>query len=1365
MRYTGLFYFLMLFLLSCTGSYATKTSFEFRQLNNSTGLSNSSVNTIFQDSGHLLWIGTWDGLNRYDGYGITIFRPELNNPNSLSNQVILKIVEGKAGDIWVLTMHGINRYNKKTNLFTRYLFSNTDNIPLTATEYHIASDNRKTVFCAAKGWGLGYYGQDSLRLLKTKNLPQVPLKKMEFSPSGNLLLLYETGQLFKVKISYRQNGLISAEDETILADNAIDFVNFTENEILIIQGNKQLWRYSVSDKEKYYSGLEGIRKYVGMVNEGFVFLGNTGYFILNHQLKITHSPWLKLIAGREVLTVTEGGENIIWVGTDGDGVIKAYPRQKPFQLFNTEQIPEMGGGIVRAFCKIPGHSFWVGTKGRGVFQLDTDFSHHPKEDIVFRHLHDKNSSLNNSVYSLLKGADSLLFIGSDGDGLSVYDLKNSKLIDWQDIKGSGSCAGFKSVYSIYQDRSGMLWLGTSGYGMVRCRVKRAGEHLKVSNFKQYLANEDSIEGLSSNIIFSIIPGGNDKLWVGTRLGGLNLFNKNTQRFRVFRKNGTDSLSLSNNDILCLLKDTKDQLWVGTSLGLNRLVSLNNNGEAEFESFSVNEGLPNNTIHGLVCDEKNNLWISTNSGLSNFLVNENRFRNFTQTDGLQDNEFADGAFFKDPQNNILFFGGVNGFNYFNPSDIGENTLIPDLLVNEIKGQNQQSPLHHAFVVSPQSGTPPKITLKYGQNFFDINLGALSYINNEKCQYAYRLENFDQSWNFIQSRRNFSFTNVPPGEYVLWLRWSNSDGVWSKPVRAIVFQIKPVYWKSGWAVALYVLLGILFLLFIFNYYKKQQLLQQNILLRQKDKEMHQNQLQFFTNIAHEFQTPLTLIAGPSQKLFEATGLSSAHSNFARLIQRNAHRLLFLTQQLLDFRKAEANHLEIQQAQFDLVQLAGQIAGLFDELAFQKKIDYRVETPPQLTGWFDQDKLEKILFNLLSNAFKYTPGSGMVRLLLSAKTKVEILASNSGRGIPKEELPNLFERFSVANSKGEADPGKFRAGIGLAYTKSMVTAMGGTITVESEPNGMTHFLVSLPYNKNGITEESLAEKHHSVTLSNLLQNIPVEAENYKQETPEKIMQVEAFEKKKKTILIVEDEGDIRRLLKELLKNDYRLLEASNGVEALGIMGKETPDIIVSDVIMPEMDGIAFCKKVKEQESTCHIPVIMLTAKTALEHRVEGIMSGADSYIPKPFHPQHLEARIQNLLEQRQRLSDYFNQLPDDPGFEPFDIDKGDKDFIRRIIGIIKQNINNPEFHTETIEKEMGVSRAKLFRRIKQITGYTPGELIRIVRLNHASKLLSHTRQTVTEVFYSSGFNNRSYFYREFKKLYNMSPKEYQKSRTKSN
>ncbi len=1331
------------------------------QIDNTQGLSNSSVNTIFQDSDNLLWIGTWDGLNRYDGSSFKIFRPELNNENSLSNQVILKIDEDDVGNLWVLTMGGINSYNKKEDSFQRYEFSNKNESTLSESEFNMALDNSHQVFCSVKGWGLGYFDGTKFQKIINKNIPELAVKEMTFLNSDKLLILYENNVLYSIEFESRNADEITISNIETISENIKTFKKTTNQQAYLLNDDNDIYKY---DGLKNLTSIVDNYKaddIIGKTLNDLILMYNTNYLSLSFKDKFLSKSYFSNFKKYKITNIIQGIENVIWVGTDGDGLIKIYPYRKAFNLVSLDKVPEFEGSIIRSFAEADNGSLFVGTKGKGLFHFQSIFDNKIQNKLNYKIFNEENSKINNAIFSMFKGKNGLIYIGTDGEGLSVFDAENSKLISWKNIINSNLYPAFRSVYAIFQDDNEFIWLGTNGYGMIRLKIKKERNKLYITDYKKYFAGGETGRTLSSNIIFSIIPKNKQELWIGTRLGGLNLFDKGQETFKVFKNDKEDINSLSNNDILSLYNDENEKLWIGTSFGLNVLDSYKNN-KAIFKSYTVKDGLPNNTIHGIIGGNNKTLWLSTSFGISNFNVNKHKFVNFSNQEGLQNNEFADGAYYKSRFTNNAFMGGIKGFNYFSLDKINESNTIPSLLINKISGQNQKKPYYQNLVIKPNSKSVPNLVLEHNQNFIDIELAALTYINSEKCKYAYFLKNFDKDWNFINNRRTISFTNIPKGEYSLWVKWTNSDGIWSDEAKAFEVKIKPVYWQSNFAYVLYLFAFLIFLIFVRSYYLKKQSLRQTILSKKRDEEIHQNRLTFFTNIAHELQTPLTLIVGPAQKLYESKYIDEKNVRFVNMIHRNASRLLFLTQQLLDFRKAEYDHLEVSKKQFNLVHLAEQIAELFDEWAIQKNIDYTVEIPPKLKGWFDKDKIEKIVFNLLSNAFKYTPKNGKIHLKFSInnddKSFLNIYVSNTGKGIPKNKLNSVFDRFFLAENGDNTPSNLYRTGIGLSYVNKIVSVLKGNITVESKENKHTIFDVNIPCSIDGINNNKTNQIYNKVLISDHLQNILEVNSTIPESNTNKVEVIESILDDKKVILIVEDEIEIQNMLVELLTDKYSILIANNGLEALEIMKSNIPDIIVSDIMMPEMDGIELCKRIKRADKTCHIPFIMLTAKNSTLNRIEGLESGANSFIPKPFYPEHLLIRIQKLIEERELIKNHFSKGSIIENLTTLPVENDNKEFIKNLVKIIQTNIEKENLNSLFLERELGVSSSHLYRKIKQLFGYSPGDLIRTIRLKHAAELLEKSKLTVSEICYQSGFNNRSYFYREFKKMYKVTPKNYQ-------
>lgn len=1332
---------------------ALEGDYTLEQLDNGSGISHSSVNTLFQDSDNLLWLGTWDGLNRYGGRNFKVFRPELNNPNSLSNQVILKVGGDGEGRIWALTMHGINRYDKQRDRFQRFYFNKGDKVTLTDTEFNMAFSPDLALYAYAKEWGIGYFDGETFQKIWEDPMLESPLLRMEFPKRGQLLFLDASGRLGFLQIAEKDGSIRVMAHGDLLGD-VLDFRVLDGETLVVLDTTGRTALYTLGGQVLTDLGFKGPTTIIGVVGQGVVVTQGESHFLIQGDRTISTPKWLEILNGNKLTAILQGSEGIFWAATDGEGVFKVQLDTKPFHGVSSQELPGFDGTIVRSFLEVPGHSLWVGTKGKGVFRLSPDFLEHKNADAPFSNYNQDNSSLNNAVYSLLLARDSLVLLGTDGPGISIYDLKKERLLAWRDVQGSAQGPKFRSVYALYQDDQGEIWAGSSGYGLIRLTLKRRGQGIALEGSTQYLGNSGTTGELSSNMIYSIVPRDQNSLWVGTRLGGLNLFDKRQGSFEVHKKVEGDPDTLSNNDILCMHKTARGDLWVGTSFGLNVYGK-----DSTFSHYTVKDGLPNNTIHGISSDAQGNLWVSTNYGLSKWDEAQRRFSNYTKEEGLLDNEFGDGAAYAGSR--YIFMGGRKGFNYFVPEQIITSTEVPSLFIDKIGGQDGSEPYFQSLVISPQGGSPQLLTLNHDQNFLNIEFSALSYSNNKKSNYAYQLRQFDPRWNQIGGRTNLSFTNVPPGEYSLWLKWSNGDGVWSEAVEAVHFRIAPIFWRSPLAWMLYMLLLGLFGLFVLGYYQKKQSLKRTILIREEEEKAHENKLDFFTNVAHELQTPLTLMMAPIQKLGETVPLDSKAKKYYEMLKRNASRLLFLTQQILEFRKAEDGHLKIYHEHFDLLNLVEQIAELFDETALKKNIDYKVDLPENLRGWFDRDLVEKIIFNLLSNAFKYTPDEGFIELniqILEKRSGHELVLEivNSGKGIPKEKLGAVFEKFYLLEQDREVGSNMFRTGIGLAFTKNLVQLLHGEISVVSQPEKHTCFRVRLPCSRENIPEGNGPSKAYGISSQlRYVHDLGREPSG----TDPKLERLDRHAMGiKQYILVVEDDPEVQYLLEELLGEHYHIETASHGQQALECIKKQEPDLILSDVMMPVMDGIKLCALVKGNLDTCHIPFVMLTAKDSMGHKMQGIGSGANAYISKPFHPEYLLVRIQKLLEEKQRILEHFSLAQPFEELTDLALQDGDKAFVERLIALIRGHMENEGLQRGLLERELGLSATQLYRKTKELLGFSPGDLIRTMRLRHAAELLQKTGLTVSEVCYRSGFNNRSYFYREFKKIYHRTPKEYQ-------
>lgn len=1308
------------------------------QLDNRTGLSNSAVNQLLMDSGDLLWAATWDGLNMYDGSAFHVFNYGKDNMlRSIGNNVVLQMAEDARGFIWMTTVEGVSCYNKLTGRFSNYFYEKRQHSRISEQEYELVTDTAGAVYCLTRQDGLMYYdaARDSFTVCALP-LSGDRIAKAAFDAANRLWLLHADGRL---EAFTQHDGRF----HLYRTEQAISNF-FTEDQRLFLVSGRHLRQLDVHSLQPLLQAdlpaqVKAMHHYQGHY---LLAWATQGFGVYDAQLRPT--DFLKTAAatlqGTRITSFTGGREAVLWCGTDGNGIYKIYPQTRYFGEVSRFSKP------VRAFAEVNG-ALWVGTKGSGIVSI----SGGTQKSMFGEQLE------NNAVFALLNAADSLVYIGTDGKGIQVYDRVHKKLYRWSELEGSSRFPVFGSVYAILADVDGSLWLGTSGYGLIQLKVVKTRQGLAVARFRQYLFNGTG-SGPANDIIYSLAFGNDHQLWIGCRYGGLSRFDITKQQFRHYKAFSYDG-SLSHNDVLSLYPDHQGRLWIGTSYGLNWL-SFKEADKARpvFGKFTTDNGMPNNTIHAIAEDGQGNIWASTNKGLARISATATDISHYQEQDGLQSNEFSDGAVWKDASGN-LYFGGIYGFNSFLPGNVRGRNGHPNLLLSGVQlgGKLMEDNVYQ--VLQPAQNNVTEYTLERRSNFFELQLKAISYLYAEKCEYAYFLEGYDKTWHYSGGSGKVAYGNVPPGRYTLKVKWSNGEGNWTGETAVLQLHVKQYFWLTWPAYLLYLLVigGTSTGIFLYrrNKLEMKYQLEMEHLLRTREEEVHQQQLSFFTNIAHELQTPLTLIVGAAER-----HRSQESGYFPSLLQQQASRLTYLVQQLLEFRRAESGFLKNYYTQLDVSALLENIAGLFAPLCRQKGLRYAVRITPGMEGVVDKDKVEKIMFNLLSNACKHSPKNQEVTFTAAVKAgMLEIRVYNSGITIPEEQLEQLFTRFFAADTHPRE---KFSAGIGLAFTRQLVTLLQGQITVTNEDSGVA-FRVSLPLQPL-VEEGAYIIQQEDVTPSPLLQSIAEPLGKQEQDFTEanRLPQIESLAGERKSILIVEDEYAIRHLLRDVLAAQYIIYEAANGAEALDLIRQALPDLIISDVMMPDMNGLELCDRVKNAPSTCHIPFIILSARGAIENEIEGYEAGADAYIPKPFHITHLQVRVRKLLEYRQRMHDLFRA--DSPVGNIAEEEMGDEDkqFLQQIVKFIEDNFSDDSLSAAHLEKHMNLSKMQLYRKLKALSNMTPGEFIKCIRLKEAAQLLVTTQLTVTEIFYRTGFNNQSYFFREFKKQYQCSPNEYRAQQT---
>ncbi|MBD8348838.1 two-component regulator propeller domain-containing protein [Dysgonomonas sp. HGC4] len=1291
-----------------------------KYLSNINGLSNNSVNCIFEDSEHTVWIGTWDGLNAYNGRDIKTFRYNKNNKHSISNNIIRQIVEQDASYLWVSTDYGVNRWDRKTQTFTNYFFGPDHKVPKQEKSFMLGLTSSRKVVSFVKEQGLFYF-DDQAQLFKAIDIQiKGEIKDFLIDNNDNAYFLLNNGTLKYYKVKQTGDNVISFNNEKeVKSDSFIDRIFFSENKLILTSSNGlSILNESLSlIKHLDFNLSKSISQAV--YHKDILYISFYEGGCIKYDQKEDKLTDVEGVSDRvPIFTMYFGNQDILWIGSDGQGVLQVYKYASPFQTVKTNH-------PVRSFCQNADGEILIGTKGDGIKLLNRETG------FVSDYKNLSNGLISNSVYSIKKNKLNDIFIGTEGEGINILHAKNNRL---QKLNIPSRFPIFKAIYSIYfSNNDSLLWLGTSGYGLIRIKLNKVNDEYVVEDLEQYISS-DQRKSLSNDVIYTIIPSSNkNELWFGTRGAGLNKVNTKNGTFENFEDVHSD-LPLTNNDILCLLSSSDQNLWIGTSYGLNRLETESN--PKQIFQYTENEGLNNNTIHGILEDNSNNIWISTNQGISRLDSSSGKIANYTLMDGLQNDEFSDGAYLKDKDNN-LYFGGVSGFSYFNPDNIQLRNFDPILSLSSLKIYNTSQNINERI----KDGV---LQLSYDERYVTFSFIASDFINNENCEYAYRLSNYTEGWINNGNNPNIVFAKLPPGKYKLEVRTTNGDKVWSKNMYELQISVAHPWWLSTIAILLYVLLALIALYVTQSVIKNRIRLNRELFLKKIEKEhqqkVYESKLNLFTNVAHEFFTPLTLIYGPAQHLLESVKLDSYTKRYIQIIKNNAERMQKLINELMEFRKTKTGHTPLHPETIDVKLLTDYVSDNYIEMAQENKIDYQVAVNNTSTINTDRDSLEKIFFNLFSNAFKYTPRNGYIHINVwqdaEHENALHMTVRNSGKGLTESQMAEIFNKYKIFDDTPKVQSA-VSTGIGLNLTKGLTELLGGKITVSSKYGESVQFTLVVPpllmVKPNVVSEES-----NVVPQSNYLLNIQ--------------------SNKKVSILIVEDEKNITELLKDILTPYYTTQEAVDGEDALNQIEINRPDIIISDIMMPNLDGITLIDRLKSNPKTAHIPIISISAKNTIEDHINAYKHGADLYISKPFHPRHVLSTIENLINKQATLKEYFNSsISSEVVRDGITMHQEGEKFLEDIISFIENSMDDESLNPNSIADFLGISKATLYRKLKELTDKTPSEFVRTIRLAHASKLLKSTRLTVSEIMFKSGFTNKSYFYREFAKQYEMSPKEY--------
>jgi len=1384
---------LIIYLL--LSSYLFCQDIQFKHITIDDGLSQSTINCIFQDSKGFIWVGTENGLNRYDGYNFSIFKHEPSDSGSLSNSWIWDIFEDKQNNLWIATWEGLNKYDPYQNKIIRYL---TDpNNP------HAISGDRPTSICEDEngllwigtwGGGINIYDPEKNQFKSLRHnpddkssIPSDQIRDIYYSSdkkivaatwNGLSFIEQQTAGEYKIISYQRESGkpgslnssLISSVVEDKFGDLWIGTFGGGLHKFQEETNTFKNYKYKKSDR--YSLSSNGVMTlfidsqdnlWIGTVADGL----NRYWRQEDHFTRYRYNPDDKnSLNGDNIFSIFEDSSGLLWIGANGLNIYN--PKGKRFRHFSSDskKIASVNHNQVTSFFEDRYGLLWIGTDGGGLNRYNPDseefshFVHNPQ---------DQMSLSNNNITSIVGRNNDIIWISTMGGGLNKFNIRTGRIDHLGYNNSIPETEGMNFIKDVGMDHQSSLWIATYDRGLIQYDVIN-------DKYYHFRGNPEDESILSSNYLLAVYVDSENDVWIGSWGSGICCYKQDEKRFIRYIHEADQPGTICGNIINTIYETKRDStrtIWVGTNTGLSYM-NLDKPGPDNFEHIFRKDGLPGNVICGILEDGSGNLWISTNAGICKFNPDTRSFQNYDKNDGLQSNEFIAGSNYKGKKEQF-YFGGINGFNTFYPDSIRQSNLIPPVVFTSFRIFDQPASFSHGL------NSIDTVTIQYWQNFFSFEFAAMDFTMPVKNQYAYMLEGFNKEWIYSGSRRYASYTNLDPGNYVLRIKGTNSDGVWNETGTSLKVIIIPPIWQTWWAYGIYSILiigSILGVIKMRSWKLEKEKNQLEIIVNERTneiqvkniqlaeqtdklKEMDQIKSRFFANISHEFRTPLTLIKGPAEEMLKNSFQGKPEKAYS-MILRNANRLLSLINQLLDLSKLESGNMRLKAALQSLSTFINVVVSSFSSLAVSRNILLQYIKPQdEIEIYYDHDKLEKVLNNLLSNAFKFTPENGFITITLDTihsrndsypDGAIKISVHDSGVGVSEDDIDNIFERFT----QGHKSPQHISegSGIGLALTKELVELHHGHIGISSIPDEGTMFDVILPMGKTHlklgeITEFEVSEKISGDEISVQIPDLNVEiSDQIYQEKNENIGE-------KHLILIVEDHTEVRSYIKEHLDNDYQVLEADNGAIGIAIAKEHLPDLIISDVMMPEMDGYELTDMLKKDSLTSHIPIILLTAKVSDEDRIEGLETGADAYMAKPFNARELKIRTEKLIESRIKLREIFRK---EFLLEPTEIKAVslDEKFIKQVHDIIDEKMSDSEFNVEVLLKDFAFGQKQFTRKVLALTGQTPVQFIRVMRLKRARRLIERKAGSVSEIAFKVGFNNLSYFSKCFRQQFGMLPSE---------
>lgn len=1323
-------------------------------------LSSSLINQIFQDKRGFIWIATEYGLNRFDGLRFSNYKHVSGDSTSIKNNYVHTLFEDSRQNLLVGCIDGLMKYDSETDTFRE--------IPMIRAGKRVFPHITQMQKLHNGEIWVVTTGQGIFRLDEEKQQAEsidAIMRQVNYNFQSNL---YEDSH-YNIWIGTEGDGLICYLPDTqevrvfrypVINDNYVSAIGEDKYGNLFIGTQKHgLSRYE-REQNRFvpvpYMGGEELSIYCLTLVDDRLLIGTDGQGLKTYNrmtgkiedYSINSAP-LDFSEGK-IHTIMEDRDKNLWVGLFQKGIVLMPKQENPFEYYGNKSIHynPIGQGCVMSIYQDSNRHLWVGADNEGIFELDA-------EGKRLRHYQPGNDprSMANTIMCMYEDTNGDFWLGTYTRGLAKLNRR------------TGECeyplpVDNEKIFSITEDRHKNLYIATFGSGFYQY-------NLVTKELKHYESSKDETGDLTRNELANdwvnyIFCDSEGMIWLG-HYKGISCFNPVNESFINYRKVNT---LVEDRVGYVVQEDHAGNIWAGTTDGLYCF----NKKTDELTCFTVADGLPNNVICGICEDEEHNMWISTYMGICKYDAKTGRYINYYAGDGLQGNEFTHGAFYKDEAGKV-YFGGINGITYFQPSSI-ESVLkdtkvwITDFSIfNQPVRKNTRSGRHTVIYTSVPDAN--MFQLAHYDNTFSIVFSTLQYNNPEQISYQYKIEELSNQWLSTEPGVNWvTYNNLLPGKYTFHVR-ALSHGNLSE-IRTVKILITPPWYEMWWAYCIYAFLFGLLVLGIVNYILSRMRHRREIMKREHAEQLNEAKLQFFINISHEIRTPMTLIINPLEKLLAEKKGGEVQKTYL-MIYRNAQRILRLINQLMDIRKLDKGQMFMKFRETDMVGFIDDVMLTFDYMARKKKIHFSFEhVMPQLKVWVDMNNFDKILMNIFSNAFKYTPEQGEITVILSTgrdstrrdplKEYFEITVTDNGIGLDREKIERIFERFYQIDN--DVTKSNFGTGIGLHLSRSLVELHHGIILAENREDAPgSRFIIRIPLGSAHLRTDELEDVEAVITPHTVLVK------------PEKTDLEEAFEeeedeeskkagksKNRMRILIVEDEEEILSYLKEELEGDYRIMTRKNGREAYDTILADTPDLVISDIMMPEMDGLSLCRKIKQNTNVNHVPVILLTAKSKPEDTMEGMATGADAYMVKPFNTELLKSTIANLIANRKLLKSKFSgaQQQEDK-VQKLSMKSADEILMSKIMKVINENLSNPDLNVEMLAANVGLSRVHVHRKLKELTNLSARDFIKNIRLQQAAALLKEKKLTVSEVAYATGYTNLSHFSSSFKEVHGMSPKEY--------